>query len=408
MLRREAEDGATLLGEELSGPLTVEVESAGEGSCSGATRSKIVEAREQLMGRLLAEGLVRYPDQGARPVWSYPERDKLSSQWLLALPGQSNSLTAAEFSECSAALLCQPSPACATKLGEAVGRGASVDMFGDTVMAQVMQGDGWRKRHDQVKMRLLSLFRWCGMEVDCEVFNLFSALIPQEGLARIDQGRKRQGLVPDFKVRLPPGDGRPVTDELALAELKVITSCPTRYQRNPRNTTKAVDRRAALLPGEYARHARNIDRVYGGVEEGVVGPVEAKLLSFPPLQRWVFGAWGEVSQDVHTLVHTLAMARQKYQHVLEGRERWRRISDAGELAILTGQIRRSLSLEGVRSQARCLLSRLDGIGAGAAAAARRRGWSALEERRMEKERRAHSISLSQGRLPLRRGEFLFE
>ena len=232
--------------------------------------------------------------------------------------------------------------------------------------------------------------------------NLFSALIPQEGLARIDQGRKRQGLVPDFKVRLPPGDGRPVTDELALAELKVITSCPTRYQRNPRNTTKAVDRRAALLPGEYARHARNIDRVYGGVEEGVVGPVEAKLLSFPPLQRWVFGAWGEVSQDVHTLVHTLAMARQKYQHVLEGRERWRRISDAGELAILTGQIRRSLSLEGVRSQARCLLSRLDGIGAGAAAAARRRGWSALEERRMEKERRAHSISLSQGRLPLRR------
>ena len=66
----------------------------------------------------------------------------------------------------------------------------------------------------------------------------------------------------------------------------------------------------------------------------------------------------------------------------------------------------SLSLNGVRSQARCLLSRLDGIRAGAAAAAKRRGWSALEERRMEKERRAHSISLSQGRLPLRRGEFL--
>ena len=52
--------------------------------------------------------------------------------------------------------------------------------------------------------------------------------------------------------------------------------------------------------------------------------------------------------------------------------------------------------------------RLDGIGAGAAAAARRRGWLALEERRMGKERRAHFVSLSQGRLPLRRGEFLFE
>ena len=240
----------------------------------------------------------------------------------------------------------------------------------------------------------------------CEVFNLFSGLIPQEGLARIDRGRKRQGLVPDFKVRLPVGDGRPVADELALAELKVITSCPTRYQRNPRNAVKAVDRRAALLPAEYVRHARNIDRVYGRVADGVVGPVEAKLLSFPPLQRWVFGAWGEVSQDVHTLVHTLATARQKYQHVLEGRDRWSRVSDAGELAILTGQIRRSLSLEGVRSQARCLLSRLDGIGAGARAAAKRRGWAALEERRMENERRAHLLSLGQGRLPLRRGEFL--
>ena len=82
------------------------------------------------------------------------------------------------------------------------------------------------------------------------------------------------------------------------------------------------------------------------------------------------------------------------------------MSDAGELAILTGQIRRSLSLEGVRSQARCLLSRLDGIGAGARAAAKRRGWAALEEKRMENERRAHLLSLGQGRLPLRRGEFL--
>ena len=113
-----------------------------------------------------------------------------------------------------------------------------------------------------------------------------------------------------------------------------------------------------------------------------------------------------MSQDVHTLVHTLATARQKYQHVLDGRERWSRLSEAGELAILTGQIHRSLSLEGVRSQARCLLSRLDGLGQGARAAAKRRGWAALEERRLEKERRAHLLSLNQGRLPLRRGEFL--
>ena len=31
--------------------------------------------------------------------------------------------------------------------------------------------------------------------------------------------------------------------------------------------------------------------------EGVVGPVQAKLHSFPPLRKWVFGAWGEASVD---------------------------------------------------------------------------------------------------------------
>ena len=57
-------------------------------------------------------------------------------------------------------------------------------------------------------------------------------------------------------------------------------------------------------------------------------------------------------------------------------------------------------------ESRYLLSRLDGLGAGVGVAARRRGWAVLQEMRMEKERRAHCLSLSQGRLPLRWGEFL--
>ena len=123
--------------------------------------------------------------------------------------------------------------------------------------------------------------------------------------------------------------------------------------------------------------------------------------------RWVFGAWGEASEDVHSLVNVLASSRQKHQHLLDGRRGgWSRISEAAELAMLTGQVRRSLSLEAVRSQARCLLSRLSGLGAGAAAAARRRAWAGNEERRMERERRAYNLSLGQGRCPLRRGQFL--
>ena len=100
------------------------------------------------------------------------------------------------------------------------------------------------------------------------------------------------------------------------------------------------------------------------IQPGVVGPVEAKLTAFPPLRRWVFGAWGEASEDVHTLVHELASARLRHQQVLEGRG-WRKRNEEAEKAMLVGQVRRGLSVEGVRSQARCLLQRLAGLGAGA-------------------------------------------
>ena len=404
-LKGEAEAAAALLGEEVEGPLATDINSAGDGSISGETRSQIVEQRERQMGRVLLEGLSTFTNQSARPVWSWPERDKLSSQWLLALPGHNSSLTSEEFSEAIAALLCLPSPTCATKVGERVGR-SIVDKYGDSVMAAALQGDGWRKRHDCVKMRIFGLLRWAGVEVDCEVFNLFSGLIPQQGLSRLERGRKRQGLVPDFRLRVPVADGRRDGGQLVLAELKIISSCPTRYQRNPRAATKAVDRRAATLPGEYVKHARSIDQEYGGVPDGTVGPVEAKLLSFPLLRRWVFGAWGEASEDVHLLVHDLATARLQHVQVMEGRRRWDRRSEEGELAILTGQVRRWLSLEGVRSQARCLLDRVAGLGLGAAAAAKRRGWALFEEARMSRERNAHQLCLSQGHYSLRRGRFL--
>ena len=76
------------------------------------------------------------------------------------------------------------------------------------------------------------------------------------------------------------------------------------------------------------------------------------------------------------------------------------------MAILTGQVRRVLSTEGVRSQARCLLDRLRGLGAGVAAAGRRRQWALQDEQRLRRERMAHLLSLGQGHFALRHGQFL--
>ena len=74
-------------------------------------------------------------------------------------------------------------------------------------------------------------------------------------------------MVADFMVRMP-GDSAVAEmaggqrDVAVLAELKVLTSCPTRYQRAPRHPEKAVKRRADQLPREYAVKARTMDSVY--------------------------------------------------------------------------------------------------------------------------------------------------
>ena len=96
----------------------------------------------------------------------------------------------------------------------------------------------------------------------------------------------------------------------------------------------------------------------------------------------------------------------KHQQQLGGRWRHCRRTEEGEVAVLTGQVRRGLSLEGVKGSARCLLDRLRGLGAGAAAAARRRAWAEAEEQRLRRERQAHFLSLGQGQHALRRGQFL--
>ena len=104
-----------------------------------------------------------------------------------------------------------------------------MDVYGDSVVSEKMQGDGWRKRHDPVKRQIVSFHKWAGVEVECEVFNIFSGLIPQRGLSQMEAGRKRQGLVPDFRVRDSGAEGGD-QEQSVLAELKVISSCPTRFK----------------------------------------------------------------------------------------------------------------------------------------------------------------------------------
>ena len=102
-------------------------------------------------------------------------------------------------------------------------------------MATTLQGDTWRIKHDTVKSELNRLCVWSSLPATCEVC-LFSQLIPQEGLNRLERGRKRQAMVQDLQLEIPCPTGGKVS---RLAELKVLNCCPTCY--SPGDGDKPVE-----------------------------------------------------------------------------------------------------------------------------------------------------------------------
>ena len=70
-----------------------------------------------------------------------------------------------------------------------------------------------------------------------------------------------------------------------------------------------MDKRASELNGEYIKKARNTDQLYCGTAQGTTGPVETKLGSLGEVKGVVVGAFGEGSDDLHSLIHHLAASR---------------------------------------------------------------------------------------------------
>ena len=255
------------------------------------------------------------PDgDAARVAWL--NVDRFSTQWVGAVPSASLGYILGNdvFAEVFAAYLALPSPACAPLVGQRIGGYRDVlDPHGVKLTTFSLPGDGWRKRHDAVKHLLDRDIQAHGVQCSCEVFGLFAPLLPQAARAtvRAFSLRKRQGLVPDFKVARP--DGLEV-----LMELKLIAG-PTWYAHGDLSRCAAVARRARAIPGEYAAKARELDQVCGadpGAAES--GPVTRKLLSFGRIQCLVFGAFGEASEDMHRLVDLLAGGRASRELVRMG------------------------------------------------------------------------------------------
>ena len=121
VLQSEALTLSQYLDLDLDVPLAVPAEGIGEGRVDGSTRKLVIEQRETLRGSALTKALKNHPNQGLRPVRIWPQMDKLSTSWLLALPGPNNGLTSPIFSQEICANLGLSSPACSDKIGQRIG-----------------------------------------------------------------------------------------------------------------------------------------------------------------------------------------------------------------------------------------------------------------------------------------------
>ena len=309
-------------------------------------------------------------------------RDALSAQWVLSLPVGATRLSGEEFQEVVATHLCLPSPACVKVLGAKIPQdGGVVDAFGDNVRSAQLSEDGFRARHDLIKRVLTGLAQWGKLRVRCEVFGEFATLIPQQGWERVEEwekqvrGRKRHGLVPDFKFP----SGWEAEGDARLAELKVISCCRSRYAALLTGQAKSpVQAYADSLTAEYLRKARQADTDFVGVPVGQQGPVEARLRGYGPVQGLVFGAFGEASEAVHEFVQVVAKGRATGVPGREG-------GPKGEVAKLVGQVRRQGGGAAVKAQAKLLLERLKLVGQQAPERAAQAAAAAVEWQRRELE-----------------------
>jgi hypothetical protein len=346
-LRYEGQKSADWLGEELPPALATPLRGLGQGSVCGATRGHLVEALENLRSKVLKKALAELRPRSTRAAWAWRQRDRVSSAWLLAGPGQGTSLSNAEFAEAATSNLCLPSPACRGRVGEPIKGQVTIDPYGDNIQASALKGDHWRTRHDAMLHHLHNACLWAGLPAQMEVHNLFAGVMQQQGLSRAERARQYQGIVPDLRITLPgvggggnrvgaPGlaaGGLAGQQSSVLHELKVISSSRSRYK--PAWTKRAVDVRAGKLQDEYEKKARAADRRQG-VPDGTVGPVEAKLISLGQVEGIVAGQFGEVSEATHSLVAALATSRVRVAGPKTGKRGKLRSEDAERAMVVSG------------------------------------------------------------------------
>ena len=122
--------------------------------------------------------------------------------------------------------------------------------------------------------------------------------------------------------------------------------------------------------------------------EPAAGPLLARFRGLGGLSQGqlVAGPWGDLSPHFHSLLKVFAEERVAAAGRASGVEQ-----GPGQLGLVTGAIRRSVSVCVVRAQQVCLVERLAFLGPGARAAAQRRQMTLRLEERRRREAQAYEL-----------------
>ena len=217
---------------------------------------------------------------------------------------------------------------------------------------QALRGDAWRHRHDHVKWTVVEAFQALLVPIKCEVLHLFTRHVNVAGRAHLNTRRGRQGIIPDFEVK--------VGNKTVLYDLKTIGLNKTRYMVTLPQSSEpqyAVRRRACQVPRSYKTKAHNVDVQFNNTPQGQTGPMERALNQMGGVNPLVFGAYGEINKEFTELLSTVAESASIRLQAALG------VNNQDQAkAVLLWQLRRKLAAAIIKANMDCLQSLMGHIG----------------------------------------------
>ena len=353
-------------GETSSGPLESTIDGAGAGTSTHLQR-QITEQIERVRRDQLHRDMMRLPIVDPRRV-AWASVDIQSSQWVSSWPTHDFEISDQEMPEVISTYLGCESPVVRALAGRPIpcgrrGGDRVCDPHGFQIGLATLPGTDHTDCHDAIGRELFDICTESHLRIELQPKSLFTTLIP---IAVLLAPGRPPSIVPDasIDVALPPvvttrgrrRRGRVGAHRRHLFDIKTIHGGTNHYySAHARDEQSgAVRHRESQVWPNYLHHARALDRQYSPAG---TTPIEDRLRSHTETRGLVFGAYGEASTDVHTLLRIAADAQAEQQWQLAGAR------SATEMrAFLIGRLRRRMGLVTVRAMARHRLARVPFIG----------------------------------------------